>query len=485
VPQAPYLEYAVETFTLDGVAVGFYDDAAWEQRDADRYAMFRRCPWGDGDAPPARHRPGHLNVNFWGHVVEAPTRVLVPNGDESWTALWDIRDDANIRLKLPTRDTVIQDDAWTQLYGKTELAICALVVRRPCHRLAMETVNFARRFGMVIPDPTMVLAPMVPFYLERMRDGEIEGDPDATTTPMLQGGEAADCVIVPDDWSPSVLHAVFAAARRMRPTPKLALADDALVGLPAYDVLPRLERVDLRIIDADGTEHLVADFQSADEATEQVDHPFERLANLAERSRAKNRAGAARLIEVALFAGPAGGPGATPANSRSQSKLGAVSVPCVFAADDFCFPEEVPVLVSQQLSMQQLDNAAREIAAVAYDEVAVELDDDDYGDPWGEWLQDMRHLIAESCMEGGRFRLRQASVAASWLAQRTDLASDASDIASIKVTAEPAKRGSTTRRITITVRDKSGHEATRTIDGRLPRVVRDPPEGDFLEGLEP
>jgi len=478
VSQLPYLEYAVETLPIDGVDVGFYDSVAWERRDPD--LMFQPSTSG---SRASRHRPGFFNVNFWGHAVEGPTRVHVPNGDEAWTALWDIREDARIRLKLPTRDTVIQDDAWIQLHGKTELAICALVARRPHHRLPMETVSFARRFGMVIPDPAMALRPLLPFYLERMSDRPIEAGPDTTAFPMIQDREARDCIIVPDDWSPSVLHAIFAAARRiMPPGPKLALGDRSLAGLPAYDALPRLARVDLRIIDAEGREHLIDDFQAMDEAMD-TSPAFELLAELAERSRANNRAGAARLIEVTLIAGAAG----APASGASRRVLGAVSVPCVFAAYDFSFPEEVPVLVSVRLATQDLDDAAREIAAVVYDDVALELDDDDgeYGDPFWEWLQDMRHLIAESCMEGGRFRLHQAWVAASWLAQRTEIGSDESDIASIKVTAEPLKPGSTARRITIKVTDRSGHQSSRTFDGPIPRAPREPPETSFLDGIEP
>jgi len=479
VPQAPYLEYAVETFVIDGVAVGFYDSEAWDRRDP----MFQPWDLGGISAPAARHRPGHFNVNFWGHAVEAPTRVHVPNGDEAWTALWDIREDARIRLKLPTRDTVIQDDAWVQLHGKTELAICALVARRP-HRLPMETVKFARQFGMAIPDPEMVLRPLVPFYLERMSARTVEAAPDTTAAPPVQDGEAEDWIIVPDDWPPSVLHAIFAAARRMPPAPKLALGDSSLAGLPAYDALPRLERVDLRIVDAGGQEHLVDNFQALDEALE-TSPAFELLAGLAERSRGNNRAGAARLIEVTLSVGPTAGP--TRASGASQRAFGAVSVPCVFAADDFSFPEEVPVLVSEQLTTQGLDEAAREIAAVVYDDVAIELDDDggEYGDPFWDWLQDMRHQIAESCMESGRFRLHQAWVAASWLAQLREMASGESDIASIRITAEPPKPGGTARRLTITVTDRSGREASRNFDGPLPREPREPPGTSFLDGIEP
>ena len=348
----------------------------------------------------------------------------------------------------------------------------------------METVNFARRFGMVIPDPAMVLRPLLPFYLERMSDRPLDAGPDTTAFPMVQDGAARDWIIVPDEWPPSVLHAIFVAARRIMPLgPKLALGDRSLEGVPACDALARLARVDLRIIDAEGQEHRIDDFQAMDEAME-TSAAFDLLAELAERSRANNRAGAARLIEVTLIAGPAGKSGDTAAVQRV---LGAASVPCIFAADDFSFPEDVSVLVSEQLATQQLDEAAREIAAVVYDDVAIELDDDDgeYGDPFGEWLQDMRHLIAESCMEGGRFRLHQAWVAASWLAQRTEIASDESDIASIQVAAEPLEPGSTTRRIIIKVTDRSGHEASRSFDGPLPRAPREPPGTSLLDGIEP
>jgi hypothetical protein len=255
-----FLDGAVHVEDAPGTAVGVFDRAAWQER-ASKYRF--RTGWRSRNE--GRGDPNQMTVNFWGHAAMTPALLRIPNGDDELTVAWDVRGRTPLRLVLPTRDLVIEDEAWHALARGGIAAMLRYVAGLGEHRVPMALVEWARKEGIAVRDPL--------FQMERW-----VGRPRSATWAFaspppdkrfdarsgLASGEPGSWIIGPVGWPCRAVHALLAASAASRSTRAVVAPDDSLDGLEGYDVLDRVAAVHLRIVLQDGSEADALDFQDGD-----------------------------------------------------------------------------------------------------------------------------------------------------------------------------------------------------------------------------
>lgn len=115
----------------------------------------------------------HLeNLNFYGNLIRVRRpeftleRVLVPSSDRSrsLSVKFDVTDTSSLRLKLPDRADVVEDNAFQELKRETRIALYeVLAANFPQHTASFEEYQEAASLGITLPEASLLLDPfMVP-----------------------------------------------------------------------------------------------------------------------------------------------------------------------------------------------------------------------------------------------------------------------------------------------------------------------------------
>ena len=432
IPRLPFLEHALEVRVIEGVAIGVYSQKAWALRTEQGPLTGKHRSAGDEGLRHAAGPHGFEGlVSFGGHVAKTPERVRVRDGDTEVTALWEVRDNPRLRLLLPTRDRVIEDDAWHSLVKATRLALCDHVLRQPVHRLAMKDVRFARKNGIAATDPALVLTRWKPIAEKALLPKpNWRSNADAfDKRGRASGDQALRCIIVPGSWPPHARHVLFAAVRRMNPAPDFAAEDRALDGLAAYDELPRLTGLDLKVAHHDGSQHRINDFHLDDGAAKAKGRvpPSDRIADLCWDDGGSSLA--ARLIGVTIRSGRLDA-----AAPDEPTVHGPVRLPVVVNGDGRGRAGAIAFLASKALTAADLDDCAREIAAVTFSERY------NHGQVYNtpaSWLRDVREQLLRRTSDGASVKLQELVSAIADQLAHLGLEEPNNPVGSIEITTDP------------------------------------------------
>ena len=418
VTQRPFLEHATQVVTIEGVRVGFYDEKSRILRDVRKELSFFTPARRKAGKVTGRttHAPMALAISFGGHVVKADLMQDSPASE--WTALAEIGDGARIRLKLPTRDGVILDEAFSAFLTAVRLESIRLSATRGSRRLSMKEVAFARGHGIDIADPPIVLSHFLSWSKLSVGDAGWSREEDrlrevTRREPMPAG------ILVPTAWPPGACHAVFAATRKMDPPPPLFWEDPHLEGLPSYDAMPRLVAVHVRVVDADRDAHDLDDFHEFSEFDPTVDgednYPGEQqFLDLVEAALKRGRGGRALSIKVVMVC-------------TSTGSMEPVEVPAIFARNG---DEELgfkPILVSALAN-------PRELEAIPGDVLGFSFVRNAWGDPHpedpeqveeqrhyhGVCLEDIADHVELTCSNGARVHLRNVLNKVNYAVRRAE-----------------------------------------------------------------
>ena len=374
-------------------------------------------------------------VSFGGHVAKTPERVRVRDGDTEITALWEVRDNPRLRLLLPTRDRVIEDDGWRDLVKATRLALCDRASRKSFHRLPMPEVRFARENGIAVTDPALVLTRWQPIAdrallpkPNRRSNGDVFDQRGRAS-----GDKALRCIIVPGTWPPHARHALFAAVRRMNPAPDFAAEDRALDGLAAYDRLPRLIGLDLKIAHHDGSQYRINAFHLDDDSAEAVGRipPSDQVADLCWND--DGNCLAARLIGVTIRAAHPRDP-TTLDDVTPQTIHGPVRLPVVVSGGGAGRAGAIAFLTAKALTAADIDDCAREIAASTYDE---RYDHEPFFNTPASWLRDVREQLLRRTSDGAGVKLQELISAIADQLAHLDLERPDNPVGTIEIAVDP------------------------------------------------
>ena len=250
-PRCDFLEQLEPGPLVDGVQIGFH------------WSRSQPVDFSNEEA-----RNGHMN--FFGHIVATPIRMMAVDGDGTWDALWDVRSNTKLRMTLPTRNKVVQNAAWNDLLRATKHAAMRMMAARPSHRGHMVQIEAARMAGITIADPELALQRWYPEPLRLDLKGSwansiIQQEQWPAPDPDDRDYDAAvpppaGCVIVPE-LKLHGRHALLCAALRAPSPPALARARIGLQLHPGYEAMPRVTGIIIGTTDALGERTETRDFE--------------------------------------------------------------------------------------------------------------------------------------------------------------------------------------------------------------------------------
>lgn len=413
-PRLDFLDGAIEVHVTGGVAVGIYDDEAWKLRTertqnqkAERHISLSR---------------GASGISFGGHVALAPEGVSVRDGDRAYRALWEIRENPKLRLVLPTRDSVVKDQAWSDLVAATRLLLCRFAAQRSAvHRISMDDVTFARSRGIEIGDPELVLERWQPASHD---DGStrmpVLVEDAFGKTGRLSGAAAQQCILVPERLAPMARHALYSALRRSAQPPPLARQDPRFAGHPAYEALSATTRILVKVDESlpegfTAVLHDAADGQASgtsydiEDGTDEIWSIFERADSIS--------------FTVLLEA-------STPSGPQQTHRIG--EVPLLVDGNGDRDPDEMAFACSSQFTASELDVCVSEIMACALADMIAERE---IGSD--EFRRDLRRALIDLLPDGQKLRLHDRMREIAKVLRHSWLTREDGGIKSITVTNDP------------------------------------------------
>lgn len=468
-PRLPFLEHAVEVVHVDGVDIGLYDMEAIAKRNPShrqRRNMMRHNPRSAGNA--VSHRSEDLAINFGGHAVALPERLVVDALHDHWTFLFDVRDGASIRLRLPTRDSVIENDAWHALRAAAGRSVWEAALRRGTHRLAMDEVREARIAGIPLPDPEVVLIDIRTYFRQLAaharhldEDSVIDDCRRLAETTISRDREIA---VLDTAWSEAarcVLQGLLTASPR---APIIAFENSRLVGVSDYDALPRVVALEVRLHLEGGEKvthkafHRFGDHDELD--ADEYPKFYDAVANLSEGVTLLKR------VEATLVISRAG---------HRKRRIGPVSVPILLSGGEWHGPEEIEAFVASDRADLDTAMAAADLAAILYDVESYDFSDEDTGPgvdgiTWraAPWVDEMRANISRVIKgDDGLDGVRAAFRVADTIARCLDFG-ETGEMDTVTLLVKPGRNGKP--KVTVKIKDEDGVEVSATLDDLLKQV---------------
>ncbi|MDJ0276291.1 ATP-binding protein [Sphingomonas sp. 2R-10] len=194
-----------------------------------------------GDAPE-----GH-RLNFHGLQVECRLpQVREVDTACSWSVRVDILDSPDLKLVLPARKEMVENDALAALRIAAERAIYRAIGEKTAHRLPFAAWTWGREIGVDLPPAKAALAAWVP----ATADGE--GHP----SPTMIAGEPM--LIVPR-LEPELARATASVFRKPAFIAARSVDEqEAFAGYAWYDALPRIDASAI-LVTVDGVTHRYGD----------------------------------------------------------------------------------------------------------------------------------------------------------------------------------------------------------------------------------
>jgi len=434
-----------------GVRIGVHGEATWA----------RWCDEHDLALPSGGVTDGGF-ISFGGHLVQAPFAAVDEDGHE-WRVLIEVGEGASMKLKLPMRDAVVRDGAWTDVMAAMAASLCRERSRSGGHRLPMELVALARSTGEAVEDPELHLRPFAERYL---RLAVLGGDGRRGTMESMTGGRASDAILVPPGWRPQALDALLNLAVREGWGGRLARWNGYLAGVTSYDALPRIIRIDVIVGENDGRTVWMEGFErplsptvTGPEADSAADHQDRSVAyGWSTRARTATRRhaeGAPRTITVVVWMATGDG---------LQQLSGEIDH--VFAHSGQDGPDEA-VFATGRLERKDIRLAAGRYAALWADEIAARHGDDEHWEAaYGDAAAGAESGLRKASMDSIDAFLAAALKTGEDIAERTGMLDD-EIIGSITVTVGPGVDGKA-RTISSMVSSASA-SATAQVDARTPR----------------
>ena len=183
------------------------------------------------------------DVNFFGHLVDSGLDLPMVRDTASfrWHVRVDVQKDALLRMTLPQRKSVVQDEATLALKEQALLAIYEAIARSDDPRPAFADWKAAREMGVDMPQHP----PLVPVWLT-MKEKEQDGSPPASHWKPLPENGTLPCVVSPalETAKEATLREAFAYGQEENAQIHLLENVDRLLrGYPFYDALPHLHEM--------------------------------------------------------------------------------------------------------------------------------------------------------------------------------------------------------------------------------------------------
>jgi len=226
IEQKDFLHDAILIGEYEGVRVGVVQGNRWVRYDLG--GRFNR-------------------VNFFGIVVEADSPVVA---GYNYSVAFDVTAaNKKLRLELPTRNRVIEDDFWHKLmeYGRVLLYESILKCQGGVHTLAYKEWKAARDMGIILPEPSAELQPLEAVSESHQRTSYRNADDKP-----IQVDGPLQYVKLNHDWFSDILHTLPLVT-------ELASNDGLFVvgykpdyaGYTWYDAIPEVTSITVK--DQDGT----------------------------------------------------------------------------------------------------------------------------------------------------------------------------------------------------------------------------------------
>ncbi len=100
--------------------------------------------------------------NFHGMVVGGPSRDTIQNGEEVFSVNFDVLEASRLRLTLPQRDRVVQNEFYTALLAESRRAIYEHIATLPSHSLSFASYQEARSLGVKLNESAALMPSYVP-----------------------------------------------------------------------------------------------------------------------------------------------------------------------------------------------------------------------------------------------------------------------------------------------------------------------------------
>ena len=474
VPSAPFLANALSVHVFEGVEIGLFDRTRLERRRTSVARLglefLRRFQQGAGREAGTMDHGDYRPVNFWGHSARAPGDLGVSDRNRGWRALWNVGEDARIRLRLPTRDSVIDDEAWARLLHATRCAIWRDAASRRVHYLAMEEVAAARGAGVAMPDPEPALLVLVDAVEERMEileAGEPEEEEDTeghvfdSGAVVLGTPGASGAVLLPVDTSATATVAIVAALRRMPDPPLVLHPDNRLQGHPLYDAVPRIARVELACTWPDGRRTVLPRLH---EGWDALDEGRPSTARFLDACGSRNPEDRPARMTITLVT--------EPGDDGRARRVGPVPIPVLFMEKEEEPASEADPLVVRGATRGEVETAALEMVAVTYDpDEFLEWDEDEGREvcflDGRAVLEDLLEVLASFFMTPDQHRMREVRKAAEHISEGLENAPVRLRRLCVRVQGRGARA-----RVVVTAEDEDGVEAEIPLDRLLAREER-------------
>ncbi len=239
----PHIEKAAQYYPL---AVGF-DGRALAQQDFLRDALlikeWRGLRLGVSADHRWRDRSGDGTLNFYGLTVNLPLPTLSCN-DMTLRVRVDVENAPDLKLVLPARKEVVQDEFFADLKTELRRALYETVALLEHHDLPYVRWLEARSFGIELPPARSQLHPFTPRITDHISGGSYAPAQFIDPTAMLvEGGNLQ-----------AHEQQILARALNAADLPYTLLStDDRYRGYPWYDALPKLSPARIEIAIGDRT----------------------------------------------------------------------------------------------------------------------------------------------------------------------------------------------------------------------------------------
>lgn len=182
-------------------------------------------------------------LNFHGIQVRCRLPIIEDTDDaKRWSVRIDVIDAPGLKLVLPARKEVVENEATAALREAAEAAIYRAIGRQPAHRLPFNRWCRARDLGVVLPPAD----PSLPVWAPATADDDVRRFPTMIRDEPM--------VVVPR-LRPALAQAARHGLRSFfTGTARLVEAQRAFIGYPWYDGLPRIDAVAV-LIHAGGAVH--------------------------------------------------------------------------------------------------------------------------------------------------------------------------------------------------------------------------------------
>ncbi len=170
------------------------------------------------------------NFNFHGLVIDSPLRDSVVNGEDSYSVAFDVLEATQLRLTLPQRDKVVQNDFYGALAIEGRRLIYEYIATLPSHRLSFHDYKEALDLGIALQESEALLSSYEPDW----------GDPDGQT--FEKAGPLPENPMVCDISERGIGQTIAWAVGVNPDTFKFKLLDGRYnhTGYEWYDALPHI-----------------------------------------------------------------------------------------------------------------------------------------------------------------------------------------------------------------------------------------------------